>query len=106
MQSLLQVLKLNDPREGTTKEGRAWKMQDAECIVLNDDGSVAQVGVLMIPKALEGKVVPGVFLGSFALRADTRREGQRRINAELVDLQPYDLKRGSLAVPVPTPAAK
>ena len=86
MQSILQILKLNDPRSGE-KNGRAWTMQDAECLILKEDGSCDQVGVLMIPKDLMGKVSPGVFLGSFALRADTSREGQRRIQAVLTGLQ-------------------
>lgn len=93
MHSILQILKLNEPRSGE-KNGRKWEMQDAECIILKDDGSVDQVGVLMIPKDLMGKVQPGVFLGAFALRADTSREGQRRINAVLTGLQPYSKPAG------------
>ena len=38
------------------------------------------------------KVQPGIFLGSFALRPDTSREGQRRIQAVLTGLQPYTVK--------------
>jgi len=91
MHSILQVLKLNEPRSGV-KDGRPWQMQDAECLILNDDGTVDQVGVLMIPKDLHGKVHPGIYLGSFKLRADTRKEGGRRINAELVGLQPHAVK--------------
>jgi hypothetical protein len=95
MQSILQILKLNEPRSGKTAAGREWTMQDAECVILNDKGEADQVGVLMIPKDLMGKVSPGVFIGSFALRADTSREGQRRIQAVLTGLQPYAIKRAA-----------
>lgn len=91
MTSILQIFKLNEPRKGE-KNGRAWEMQDAECAVLTDDGKVDQVAVLVIPKDLMGKVSPGVFLGRFALKADTSREGQRRLQAVLVGLDPYTVK--------------
>lgn len=87
MQSIIQILKLNESRSGE-KNGRKWEMQDAECLLLNEDGTVNQVGVLMLPKDLMGKVQPGTFMGTFALRADTSREGQRRINAILTGLNP------------------
>ncbi|MFY7928795.1 MAG: hypothetical protein ACOVS5_07975 [Oligoflexus sp.] len=92
MQSIIQILKLNDARSGE-KNGRKWEMQDAECLLLNEDGTVNQVGVLMLPKDLMGKVQPGTFMGTFALRADTSREGQRRINAILTGLQPIDQRK-------------
>lgn len=99
MNSFLQILKLNDSRSGKTKEGRDWVMQDAECIIFDEAGQVDQVGVLMIPKPLMGLVAPGTFVGSFALRANTSREGQRRIEAVLTGLQAVK-KSGSGFVPV------
>ena len=84
MQSLLQIIKVNEPRSGT-KDGRAWQMQDAECILLNDDGTVGSVGVLRLPKSLQGKVQTGTFTGSFALQPEL---STRRIMAVLVDLTP------------------
>jgi hypothetical protein len=85
MQSIIQILKLNDLRSGE-KNGRRWEMQDAECLLLDETGAVSQVGVLMLPKDLMGKVQPGTYMGTFALKADTSREGQRRINAVLTGL--------------------
>ena len=96
MQSLIQILKLNEARSGE-KNGRRWEMQDAECLLLNDDGSVNQVGVLMLPKDLMGKVGPGTYMGTFALRADTSREGQRRINAILTGLNAVPPSKPSAA---------
>ena len=91
MQSILQILKLNEPRSGE-KNGRKWEMQDCECLLLKESGEVDQVGVLMIPKDMMGKVQPGTYMGSFALRADTSREGQRRIQAVLTGLNPLPPK--------------
>jgi len=100
--SVLQILKLNDPRSGE-KNGRRWEMQDCECIIFGDDGAIDQVGVLMIPKEMMGKVQPGTFNGSFKLRANTSREGQRRIEAVLVGLTPYVKPGTSPATPPAKP---
>lgn len=86
MQSILQILKLNEPRSGV-KNDRKWEMQEAECLILNETGDVVEVGVLMIPKDLMGKVPVGTFFGTFALRANKSREGGRRIEAVLTGLQ-------------------
>lgn len=104
MNSFLQILKLNDVREGIGKvSGKEYKMQDAECIIFSETGEVDQVGVLMIPKELMGSVTPGTYMGRFAMRANTSREGQRRIEAVLVGLSP--VKRSGTGF-VPVEAAK
>lgn len=87
MQAIVQILKVNEMRTGN-KDGRAWEMQDAECLLLTEEGHVDQVGVLMIPKALRGNVKPGTYTGSFSLQPDR----ERRINAVLVGLNPLPLK--------------
>lgn len=99
MNSFLQILKLNEARSGIKNE-RKWEMQDAECIIFDEAGAVDQVGVLMIPKALMGKVEPGTYSGSFALRANTSRDGQRRIEAVLTGLVPVQkTAKGFVAAP-------
>jgi hypothetical protein len=89
--ALIQVIKVNDPRSGT-KDGRAWAMQDAECLLLDDQGQPSMVGVLQLPKELmsetvggqvKHKVHPGVYTGAFALRSGLR---DRRIEAVLTSL--------------------
>lgn len=101
MQSILQILKLNEVREGVSqKNGKPYRMQDAECLILKETGEVDQVGVLQIPRDLLGTVTPGVYLGSFALRPNM---ASRRIEAQLTGLQPYAVK-GSPA-PSVAPAA-
>ena len=87
MQTIIQILKLNEPRSGV-KDGREWSMQEAECILLNDDGSVGEVAVWNLPKELQGKVNAGQYTASFTLRANKSREGGRRVEAQLVGLTP------------------
>lgn len=91
MQSLIQIIKINEARSGS-KDGRAWAMQDAECILLTEDGEPDQVGVLQLPKNLMGENAPkkGTYLGTFALAAGMR---DRRIEARLTGLQPYDVRK-------------
>lgn len=84
MQALIQIIKVNDLRTGT-KDGRNWELQDAECLLLNDDGSPQSVGVLSLPKTLRGSNAPrvGTYTGIFTLQAGLR---DRRIEAVLVGL--------------------
>ena len=90
MQSILQILKINEAKTGTSKKtGNAYDMQDAECLLLTETGEVDQVGVLMIPKDLRGKVVPGIYMGTFALRSSLM---DRRIEAVLTGLSPVPVK--------------
>lgn len=84
--AIIQIIRVNDARSGT-KDGRAWAMQDAECLLLNDDGTPAQVGVLQLPKEMMGANAPkpGVYTGAFALRSSLR---DRRIESVLTSLTP------------------
>lgn len=82
MNALIQIIKVNDPKSGV-KDGRPWEMQDAECILLDDQGQPSQVGVLRIPKELRGKATVGVFTGTFTLRPDLKT---RQIMAQLSGL--------------------
>lgn len=86
--SIIQILKVNEPRSGTSKEGRPWTMQDAECMTLQDTGELDQVGVLPLPREMMGESAPkpGIYIGSFAMRADMKT---RRIGPVLVALNPY-----------------
>jgi len=84
MQSIIQIVVVNELRKGE-KNGRPWELQDAECILLDEQGHPTQVGVLMIPRELRGKAVPGRYVGSFALKPDF---ASRRIEAVLTGLTP------------------
>ncbi len=89
MNVFLQILKVNPIREGVGKQsGNAYRMQDAECLILDEAGAVDQVGVLMLSKEQVGVTQPGTYLGSFAMRASTARDGGRKIEAVLTGLTP------------------
>lgn len=93
MQSIIQILKLNEPKTGTSKKtGNPYDMQDAECLLLNADGSVDQVGVLQVPKALRDVVAVGKFTASFALHSNF---ASRRIEAVLTGLIPISDSRAA-----------
>lgn len=81
--SVVQVLKVHDPREGIGKTGKPWKIQEAECILLDGDGAVAQVGVLDVPRDLVGLIAPGNYTASYSMRAHWQT---RKIGPELVAL--------------------
>lgn len=88
MQSILQILAIN-VKEGTAKKsGQPYRIPEAQCVLKNDDGTVAAVGVLVIPKQLEESAKLGEYTGTFALEAGTFGENQGRIVARLVGLTP------------------
>lgn len=82
--ALIQIIKVNEQRSGV-KEGRPWSMQDAECLLLDDNAQPTMVGVLQLPKDLMGDKAPkpGIYTGSFALKSGLR---DRRIEAVLTSL--------------------
>lgn len=104
MQSIIQVLKLNDPKTGmSAKTGKAYDMQDAECLLLTEDGQIDQVGVLQVPKNLRDKIAVGTYRGTFAMQANF---ASRRIEAVLTDLTPFPGSKASgAAAPAAAPAA-
>lgn len=91
--SIIQVLKLNAPKEWAF-EGRSGTSHSAECLLLNADGSIEQVGVLSIPKPLVEKIAVGTFTASFALRANP---ASRRIEAILTDVTPLPTRASKAA---------
>lgn len=107
MNVFLQIIAVNPIREGVGKQsGQAYRMQDCECLILKDDATPVEVGVLMLSKEQVGHVTPGIYAGTFALRADKSREGGRRIGAVLTSLVP--VKRsgpGFVEASAPAPAA-
>lgn len=100
MQSVIQILKLNEPRPWTM-DGRSGVSHSAECMLLAPDGSVDSVGVLRIRgEEMIAKAKVGMYMASFGLRANP---GSRVIEAVLTDLRPVQRSGGGF-VPVPPPA--
>jgi len=90
---ILQIILVNQMREGVGKlSGQPYRMQDCECILLNDDGTPKEVGVLMLGKEMVGNVKPGIYIGEYSLRANKSEKGGRRIEAVITGLQPYTVK--------------
>lgn len=58
-------------------------------MLVDENGVIDQVGVLMLPKELTGQVKTGTYLGAFALRVDMQT---RKIGAVLTGLQPYAVR--------------
>jgi len=81
--SVVQILKVNEPRSGIGKNNKAWQMQEAECILLDGDGAVSQVGVLDVPKDMIGNIVPGTYTATFSLAAHYQT---RKIESRLTNL--------------------
>lgn len=81
--SVVQILKVNEPRSGIGKNQKAWTMQEAECILLDADGQVSQVGVLDVPKDMIGNIVPGTYTATFSLAAHYQT---RKIESRLTNL--------------------
>jgi len=92
MHSILEILVINTKTGTSKKSGQPYSIPEAQCVLRNDDGSVAAVGVLIIPKALEEVAKPGLFSGSFALTAESFGENQGRIVAKLVGLTAHVVK--------------
>jgi hypothetical protein len=106
MNVFLQILKVNEIREGVGKLSKnPYRMQDAECLILSDAGEVDQVGVLMLSKEQVGNTDPGTYLGSFAMRANTSREGGRKIEAVLTGLTPVRKSASGMFEPLTVAAA-
>jgi hypothetical protein len=92
MQALIQIIKVNDVRSGVSKvSGKPYTMQDAECLLLADDGSPQYVGVLTLPRTMtgDGAPKPGTYTGTFALQSSLR---DRRIEAVLTGLTPATVR--------------
>ncbi len=94
--SVIQILKVGDIRSGVGKTGKPWQMQEAECILIDGDGQVSQVGVLDVPRELVGNLNPGTYSATFTLSAHYQT---RKIGAQLVALTPHPTRK-------PTEAAK
>jgi len=87
MPSILQVLKVSEVRKGVGAESKKpYEIQDADCILLNDDGTPNAVGTWMVSKELTGKLQPGTYTASFSLVVGQGKENRGRIGAVITGL--------------------
>lgn len=89
--SKIQILKVG-PVQDKSYEGRSYQIQEAECVMLNDDGSVEGVAVLRLGEKMRGEAAPkpGFFTAAFTLRANPK---DRRLEASLAGLTPFEVAR-------------
>jgi hypothetical protein len=86
MQSTIQIFKLDEVKKGTSKKtGSPYEIHTAQAALIDAHGNIDTVGVLDIPKDLQGKVNPGRFNGTFAMKTNFMNG---RIEAVLTGLMP------------------
>jgi len=76
---IINVIKVNALREGMSKTGGKYRMQDCEVLVLNEDGEADRAGSLMLPKDYVEKVVPGHYEVELGLGLDRERNVVGRV---------------------------
>lgn len=83
--SFIQILVAQKPNEGMGKNGKPFKFQNADCVMLDEDGVMLQVGVLRVPNDLVDKIRPGVYQPGYGVRVDFQ---SREIKPVLMSLTP------------------
>jgi len=104
MSTIIEVLLLST-KEGKAKSGKDYKLTEAHCVIRKEDMSAAGVGVMVIPKALDGTIKPGLYSCSFALETPTYGDEAGHVVPAIVAMTP--LPPGAVrraAAPAGTPA--
>lgn len=85
MNALIQILKVGEVQD-KTYEGRAYQVQEAECLLLDDTGEIESVGVLRLSKEFQkDPPAKGTYTAKFALAVSPK---DRKIGAQLIGLTP------------------
>jgi hypothetical protein len=88
--SKIQILVVHAPQDKKW-EGREYQIQEAECVMLNDDGTPQGVAVLRLSEEMrKSPPKPGLFTAAFTLRANPK---DRRLEAALASLTPFEAPR-------------
>lgn len=89
--SIIQVLKTGE-QIAKKFEGRDYTVQECECLLLNDDGSVECVGVLRLSDKFKGENAPkpGTYTAGFSLVASPK---DRKIGAMVTSLTPLPARK-------------
>lgn len=103
--STIQILKINEVEKGIAKKtGQPWERHTAECMLLNDDGTIDCVGRLVIPAAMRETLQVGTFRAGFSLVVPTFGDQKGDISARLTSLLPV-VSGKPVASPAPAKAA-
>lgn len=68
--SKVQILVVNAAKDLPTKSGGTFQIQDAETVILDDNGAALVVGPLSVPRDVIGKLVPGLYDATFKWERD------------------------------------
>lgn len=91
MQSAIHVFKLDEVKKGVSKKtGNPYEIHTAQTALIDVNGNVDTVGVLDIPTELRGKVNPGRYTATFAMKTNFQNG---RIEAVLTGLVPLADKK-------------
>lgn len=73
-----------------TYEGRSYNTQEAECVLLDENGETLQIGVLRFSEKFQKEPpTKGLYRPVFSMVASPK---DRKIGAVITDLQPVDAK--------------
>lgn len=78
-------------------------MQEAECVLLDGDGGISQVGALDVPREMIGQIGTGTYAATFSLQAHYQT---RKISSVLVDLRPMSKPAPANGVQAPVDGSK
>lgn len=87
MSTIVEVLLLNT-KEGKAKSGKDYKLTEAHCVIRKENGEAAGVGVMVIPKALDGTIKPGMYSCAFALETPTYGDEAGHVVPAIVAMTP------------------
>lgn len=89
MQSTIQIFKLDEVKRGTSKKtGQPYEIHTAQAALIDAAGNVDTVGVLDIPKDLQGKLNPGRYTGTFAMKTNFMNGRIESVLTALLPLAP------------------
>lgn len=96
MQSTIRVFKLDEVKKGTSKKtGNPYEIHTAQAALVDAAGNVDTVGVLDIPPDLRGKVTPGLFAGTFAMKTNFQNGRIEAVLTGLTAMEPAKPGRAS-----------
>jgi hypothetical protein len=104
MQSIVQILAVLDKEDISKKTGKPYRITEAQCALIKDDGTVDVVGGLNLPGFRPGDAsrplpTPGLYTGQFAF---IRSYQDGRLQPQLTGLTPLPVdyfKRSSKSQP-------
>lgn len=86
MNTILEILIVTKKEGISGKTKLPYSITEAHCVIRDASGAPGAVGVMVVPKDLEGTCVPGTYSATFRLAAGTYGPDQGRIVAQIAGL--------------------